>query len=217
MASAPAWKTVLKGVDGVVFVADSTPTGLAANRESLALLQEQLQAYGTQLNHIPCVVQFNKRDDAGALPLDDLRQVCAAGGAPSIPATARKGEGVFDTLSRLVQMVVKGLSESGLELAQAPEHLAMAEPEVGASSQEPAPRSAGEEPGRTCPVTAEVPYESGLTDSTAAGNVVPSIEMGEPVALSDGRLRLPLVVRHDGKEKKVVLSVSLSLEAEETD
>ncbi len=215
VASASAWKTVLKGVDGVVFVADSTPNQQAANQESLASLREQLQGYGKQLEQVPCIVQFNKRDLSGALPLDELRQMFAAGGFPSIPAIARKGEGVVDTLSRLAQMVMNGLSESGLELEQGPEHVAALE--EGAPSPESSSRIVKEESGAACTVAAEMTSEPGPTVSPAAGMDAPTIEMGEPVAVSGGGLRLPLVVRCGGKEKKVVVSLSLSLESAETE
>jgi signal recognition particle receptor subunit beta len=197
-----AWKTVLKGADGVVFVADSAPNKAAANRESLTTLQEQLQGHGKSLPQIPCVIQCNKRDLSGALPLEEIRQICAAGDAPLLPAIARKGEGVFEALSRLVQMVVMDLRESGLELEREAEPLAgLAAPETGT----------------ILPVAAEVTTEPGPVAS-AGGSEALTIEMGgAPVVVSGGGLRVPMVVRCSGKEQKIAVTVTLSLEPEETD
>ncbi len=206
-----AWKMVLKGADGVVFVVDSTPDKVAANRESLATLQEQLQSFGKPLHQFPCIVQCNKRDLDGALPLDELRQICAAGDAPLIPAIARKGEGVFDALSRLVQMVMKDLRESGLELQSTAELGGIAETTPGATSGEigvgapglvPAPAVDSDHTVSTLPVTSGEALMQG-----------PVIELaGKPELLDNGRVRLPFVVRSGEGEKRFSLSVSISLE-----
>jgi signal recognition particle receptor subunit beta len=215
-----AWKMVLKGTDGVVFVVDSAPDKVTVNRESLATLREQLQGCGRPLHQMPCVVQCNKRDVAGALSLDELRQTCAVGDAPLIPAIARKGEGILDALSRLVQMVTKDLQDSGLEL-QSSAAGGMDEAASPAVSQEPVglPLADAEvckpKLKRATALAAEtVPSAVTGQGSADEGPVTePAIECaGKPELLADGRVRLPLVVRCGGGEKKFSLAVSISLE-----
>src|SRR5512137_906990 len=72
-ASGTAWKMVLKGVDGVVFVADSAPDRLGANLESLSVLRKTLEGYSINLADLPGVLQCNKRDLSAALPLDEMQ------------------------------------------------------------------------------------------------------------------------------------------------
>ena len=65
-------KLVLRGVDGVVFVADSQPDKMDENIESLANLEENLAEYGYDIDSIPFVIQYNKRDLPGVLPVEEL-------------------------------------------------------------------------------------------------------------------------------------------------
>lgn len=112
------WKSVLKGVDGVVFVADLDPCRTLENRRSLDSLKEYLQAYGTPLEEIPCIFQCNKRDAEGAVSVDEVRGLLDIGDVPVIPAAARSGEGVLPALSEMVKMVLQRLRD--LPLAQEP-------------------------------------------------------------------------------------------------
>ncbi len=210
VTSDAAWKMVLKGADGVVFVADSASNKMAANRENLAALREQLQGAGK----VPCVVQFNKRDLSDAVPLEEIRQALVTGNCPVVPTVAAKGEGVLDALFAVIKTVMQTLKESGLELEGGAENLGgLTVPEEPAAP-ELTSRLAGEEAGATSQMAAEVAVESG---PAASENDAPTIEVdGEPVAMSDGRLRLPLTVRYGGKEKKFAVMLALSLESEDT-
>lgn len=112
------WKSVLKGVDGIVFVADLDPCRTLENRRSLDSLEEYLQDYGTPLEEIPCIFQCNKRDAEGAVSVDEVRGLLDIGEVPVIPASARSGEGVLPALSEMVKMVLQRLRD--LPLAQEP-------------------------------------------------------------------------------------------------
>ena len=103
-------KLILKGVDGVVFVADSQPERLDANVESMHNLYENLAEYGLDLREIPFVVQYNKRDLPQALPVHQLEEVLNPTEVPSFEAVGTRGVGVFDTLKAVSKQVIKSLS-----------------------------------------------------------------------------------------------------------
>jgi signal recognition particle receptor subunit beta len=91
-------KLILRGVDGVVFVADSQEERMDANLEALENLQENLTEHGYDLMKIPYVLQLNKRDLPSALPIETLKQALSKKGEPVFEAVAVKGTGVFETL-----------------------------------------------------------------------------------------------------------------------
>ena len=101
-------KLILKGVDGVVFVADSQIERMEANIESLDNLRVNLQDQGYNLDKIPYVVQYNKRDLGNVAPLDYLEYLVNRGTrrAPSFEAVAVDGTGVFDTLNTVSRLVL---------------------------------------------------------------------------------------------------------------
>ena len=106
-------KLILKGVDGVVFVADSQIERMEANIESLDNLKVNLKEQGSDLAKIPYVVQFNKRDVPNAAPLVELRRLLNPGGAPEFEACAMTGQGVFETLKAVAKGVLTDLKKMG--------------------------------------------------------------------------------------------------------
>ena len=102
-------KLILKGVDGVVFVADSQEERMDANIESLYNLEENLQTHGYDLMKIPYVLQLNKRDLPNALPAEDIVAELQRKGEPVHEAVASKGTGVFDTLKSVAKQVLTEL------------------------------------------------------------------------------------------------------------
>lgn len=105
-------KLILKGVDGVVFVADSQEERMDANIESLYNLEENLQANGYDLMKIPYVLQLNKRDLPTSLPVDILVSELQRKGESVHEAVASKGVGVFDTLKSVAKQVLTELRKS---------------------------------------------------------------------------------------------------------
>ena len=103
-------KLVLRGADGVVFVADSQPEQLEENIESLRNLHENLLEENIELRDFPLVMQYNKRDLPGTLPVTELDELLNFRGVPGFPAAAVTGEGVFDTLKSVSQLVLHSLS-----------------------------------------------------------------------------------------------------------
>lgn len=105
-------KLILRGVDGIVFVADSAPNRLRANAESLRNLRENLQEYGLNLKDVPYVVQVNKRDLDDALPVAMIRQVLDPGGQVQLfEAVAARFQGVKEPLRAVSQLVFEKLAQ----------------------------------------------------------------------------------------------------------
>ena len=122
-------KLVLKGVDGVVFVADSQRPMLQANVDSLENLRENLAEMGLDLLEIPLVLQFNKRDLDDICPVDELNETLNRGDWPHFEASALHGEGVFETLKGISKVTLTSLKRrlSGREPAERPEAAAGAQ------------------------------------------------------------------------------------------
>jgi signal recognition particle receptor subunit beta len=102
-------KLILKGVDGVVYVGDSQMERMEANIESLDNLRSNLQEQGYDLDKLPYVVQYNKRDLPNAIPLPELEEALNPTKVPSFEAVASKGVGVFDTLKAVAKLVLTEL------------------------------------------------------------------------------------------------------------
>jgi signal recognition particle receptor subunit beta len=102
-------KLILKGVDGVVFVADSQEERMDANVESLYNLEENLKAQGYDLMKLPYVLQLNKRDLPNVIPVEDLTAELRRKEEPVVEAIASSGAGVFDTLKAVAKQVLTEL------------------------------------------------------------------------------------------------------------
>jgi signal recognition particle receptor subunit beta len=112
-------KLVLRGADGVVFVADSQREQYDDNIDSLRNLHENLLEENIDIRTFPTVIQYNKRDLPGVMPIAELDDVLNFRGVPSFPAAAVSGDGVFDTLKAVSQLVLQNLSRRfGQEIRQ---------------------------------------------------------------------------------------------------
>jgi mutual gliding-motility protein MglA len=103
-------KLVLRGADGVVFVADSQREQFDENVDSLRNLHENLLEENIDLRTFPTVLQYNKRDLPGVLAIEELDDALNFRGLPAFPAAAVSGAGVFDTLRAASQLVLQNLS-----------------------------------------------------------------------------------------------------------
>ena len=105
-------KLILKGVDGVVFVADSQEERFEANVESLENLRANLREQGYDFDKIPVVLQYNKRDLPNAVPIEDLKSALnPTGKIADFEAAAQSGKGVFETLKALARLVLQELKK----------------------------------------------------------------------------------------------------------
>jgi signal recognition particle receptor subunit beta len=104
-------KLILRGVDGVVFVADSQEERMDANMEALDNLQDNLKEHGYEFTRIPYVLQLNKRDLPNAMPVDTLRKDLRKREEPVFEAVAFQGAGVFETLKEVARQVLVELKK----------------------------------------------------------------------------------------------------------
>jgi mutual gliding-motility protein MglA len=102
-------KLILKGVDGVIFVADSQIERLEANQESVDNLRQNLAEQGYVLDKLPYVMQYNKRDLPNTVPVEELRELLNPTRVPEYEASARTGPGVFETLKAVSKLVLNEL------------------------------------------------------------------------------------------------------------
>lgn len=103
-------RLILKGVDGLVFVADSQASRAEANIESMHNLYENLETYGYDLESIPFAIQYNKRDMPNIMSPEELRAQINPMDLPDFEGVAIDGAGVFETLSCVSRLVVETLS-----------------------------------------------------------------------------------------------------------
>lgn len=228
------WKTVLKGVDGIVFVADSEPDKLSSNLESLKNLTDYLGTLGTELKDIPCIFQCNKQDIPGALTLEELKTNLTVEDFRIIPAVAQKGEGVLNTLSNIVKMVMQKLREINLEIEDENPVIATTEPVFSSQSdipydvQTPPPTCSGEEE-IICETGLDAAAFHGFTSIASAPltteEIEPSAQISESVEIrsemdftgeveqiAPGRFRLPINLKYGEMEKRIALTVAFALE-----
>ena len=99
-------KLVLRGVDGIVFVADSQPDKMDENIESLMNLEDNLAEYGYEVSDVPIVIQYNKRDLPNVMTVEQLQAQLNKRGWPYFEASATIGNGVFDTLKLIIKLVL---------------------------------------------------------------------------------------------------------------
>ncbi len=102
-------KLILKGVDGVVFVADSQIERMEANMESVENLRDNLDEQGYDLDKLPYVIQYNKRDLPNVVSTEELASVLNIAKVPDFNAIATTGQGVFDTLKAVAKLVLTEL------------------------------------------------------------------------------------------------------------
>jgi mutual gliding-motility protein MglA len=104
-------KLILKGVDGVVFVADSQIERLEANIESMENLKINLKEQGYDIRNIPLVIQYNKRDLPNVSSVDELRGLLNSNGHLDFEGIATSGGGVFETLKAIAKLVLLELKK----------------------------------------------------------------------------------------------------------
>ena len=109
-------KLILKGVDGVIFVADSQSERFDANLESMENLRVNLSEHGYDLDSMPMVVQYNKRDLPSAMQPEELKKHLNPQGVADFEAIATQGKGVFESLKTLAKQVLVALKSEGEEL-----------------------------------------------------------------------------------------------------
>jgi signal recognition particle receptor subunit beta len=193
------WKTVLKGADGVVFVADSDPTRQQENLDQLNELQTLLTAEGSGIDQIPFVIQYNRRDIPDAVPLEELQRRLNRYNVPGFPSVATTGDGVLPTLSSIIKMSLAKIRESLAEIAVP----VKVETEVVAAPEVPLVDETVEFPsGEPACLGGAALVEGGTEDIR--------LEISGDGLLADGRLTVPITVTAGTGSRKFRLTISLS-------
>ena len=187
-------KLVLKGADSVVFVADSQPSMVESNRESFANLLDNLRENQLDPNDIPIVIQYNKRDIPGVLPVEELQEKLNLEGYPYAEASAIKGTGVMETFKLVSKITAKHLinrlkggkpdSKDEKKKAAAAKAAAAAAPKLAAAPAQPEPEPLFD-PTPLNPFASSVPFPE-------ASSVAEDYERAEEVSLDqllEGRER----------------------------
>jgi len=107
----PIRKVILRGVDGVVFIADSQPERMDANIESLDSLRTNLKEQGYDFEAIPFTIAYNKRDLPNMVPIEEMDTILNLRPVQAYPSSAVTGEGVFETLKDISKQVVIGVKQ----------------------------------------------------------------------------------------------------------
>lgn len=188
----PPWKMLLKGVDGVVFFADSSDGMMYANLEGCAVLMESLAHYGRKFADIPLSLQCNKRDLRGALPLESMQaELLPEENSAPVAVTAATGEGLLEGLNALVSRVLVNLGEDGAVASIAPNG--------------PGEQSTGQWP-QSAPEPEEA-FDHCSTDSPGF-----SVETaGAPLVIDQSTIVIPLRITGGGCGKSAEFKVTVSV------
>jgi signal recognition particle receptor subunit beta len=146
-------RLVLKGVDGVVFVADSQVPALEPNEESLGNLKSNLEENGLDPAVVPLVLQYNKRDLRNIMAVDKLQQALNPGGAPFFEAAAIHGVGVFETLKEISRLALASIRAKIAAEGRPAAVASVSEPESPAAAEGATRDEAASQP----PPSAEAP------------------------------------------------------------
>ena len=154
-------KLVLRGVDGVVYVADSQPDKMDENIESLANLIDNLQEYGYDINELPMLIQYNKRDLPNVLSVEEMNNRLNTRNVPFYEASATLGTGVFDTLKLIIKLVLEKAKSTAVTNRPASSVSAVSLPDQNSTSSSPNPGPA--------PITQSHYSETNLSGGQSSG------------------------------------------------
>jgi hypothetical protein len=204
-------RLVLKGVDGVVFVADSQVPAAEPNEESLANLRQNLEELGLDPKGVPIVFQYNKRDLRNILPIDKLQQSLNPLAMPSFEAAAVHGVGVFETLKEISRLSLDAIRAKIAEhktgvlgvSRRDPETLPPVETKASAPVHEKAAPSAtavGTDPALMEPLQVEFAEEDTDKHQVRAVKTRGTLDIGQEleklrVITADAKLKAPTAVR----------------------
>ena len=204
-------KLVLKGVDGIVFVADSQRPMLPSNVESLANLEANLAELGIVMDTVPLVLQYNKMDLQDVCTVEELDQTLNTNGIPSVEAAAVSGTGVFETLRAVSRLTLGALKK---QLEEGPPRPAKSL----ATGQRPAPirleppAAAKESPKPPPPMPTAVPPSA---PAAVAATAAAPTTRPRPAVVPDPPLPTTVPTEARGKDGKLSRDVLLKLSPDE--
>ncbi len=203
-------KLVLKGVDGVVFVADSQRPMLPANLESFKNLESNLAELGILIGAIPLVLQYNKRDLPDVCAVEELDEVLNRHGFPRLEASAIAGSGIFETLRAISKETLQALKKQLEEGIVATRASAAASRQEAATIAVKSPPAAG--PSDAVPATANAPATAAPAGAPVGG--MDAARLSALTTRAAGSIRAatatPAAPYHEVDEQRASLLVKLS-------
>jgi len=187
-------KLVLKGVDGIVFVADSQQAAQDANVESMGNLHENLSELGLTLDQVPFVLQYNKRDIRNIVPVETMNRALNPLNAQAFEAAALHGIGVFETLKAISKQAIGQVRKKiADETRRRPEP--QPEPVAAARAPEPAPP-----PPQKPAAAAPAPPAAAAAKARPAAPPAPVIDQNPLLSLvGDGPAEVEFAEQDTGK------------------
>jgi len=201
-------KLVLKGADGVIFVADSQRYMLDANVESLKNLYDNFDEQGVNLDDFPLVLQFNKRDLPDVMPVEELNAALNPRSVPSFEAVAKTGEGVLKTFTGISKLVLQDMQKH-------PErhNFTLGDIGRGVNEQPPSPTEQESPPAEPsmpgAPMAEAKPEMAALEQAVDAGV---KVNLGRAF-MEDGQIILPFGMLSEQGEDQFQLRVSIDMKA----
>jgi signal recognition particle receptor subunit beta len=210
-------RAVLLGVDGVIFVADSQVDKMEDNLISLKDLEENLRYYGKSIETIPLIIQYNKRDLANILTLEELNQKINRLNVPYFEAVAMRGKGVFETLTMLCRTVLKGIEAGiGTETKKYPGKPETAAETPAGKTISPGPSRPLQEPPRAKETSrpAILRQKPDKLRPEPVGQVNEKtriISCGQPRILPPHSIQIPLTMEIDGLAKSFSVNIAINI------
>jgi signal recognition particle receptor subunit beta len=199
-------KLVLKGADGVIFVADSQRTMLDANVESITNLRDNFSELNINLDDFPMVIQYNKRDLPDIMPVDELNAALNPRGVPFYEAVAKTGDGVLKTFTAISKLVLQ-------DMQRCPErHNFTLGDIIGKGAKEPkaATDASSLEPSMPGAPMAEAKPEIAALEQAVDAGV--KVNLGKAF-MEDSQIVLPFDVLTQNKEDQFQLRVTIDMDA----
>jgi signal recognition particle receptor subunit beta len=204
-------KLVLKGADGVIFVADSQRGMFDANIESLTNLRDNFADQGVDLDQFPMVIQFNKRDLPDVMSVEELNVALNPRGVPSFEAVAKTGDGVLKTFTAISKLVLQDMQKyperHNFTLGDIIGRGGELPPIPSVSSRSPDAEPEPSMPG--APMAEAKPEMKALEQAVDAGV---KVNLGKPF-MEDTQIILPFDVLSQNREDQFQLRVAIDMDA----
>jgi signal recognition particle receptor subunit beta len=203
-------KLVLKGADGVIFVADSQRAMLDANIESISNLRDNLHDQGINLSNFPMVIQYNKRDLPDVLSTNELNAAVNPRLVPFYEAVATTGDGVLKTFTAIAKLVLQDMQKN-------PDHHNFTLGDIlGTGEKKPPPPTdpiadmPPPEPSMPGAPMAEAKPEMAALEKAVDKGI--KVDLGKPF-MEDGQIVLPFELKSREREDQFQLRVTVNMEA----
>ncbi len=203
-------KLVLKGADGVIFVADSQRAVLDANLESMANLRDNFKDQGIKLAEFPMVIQYNKRDLPDVLSIGELNTALNPGDVPTYEAVATTGDGVLKTFTAISKLVLQDMQKSPERHNFTIGDILGSGEKTSAQMKESTKEAPPVEPSMAGAPMAEAKPEMAALERAVDAGV--KVNLGKAY-MENGQIILPFDVFSKGREDQFQLSVAIDPEA----